>query len=220
MPRRALTEQRPWLLASLAAAISYYFLIDSRIPGVEMMALKGAGVGLLAAYVWQRHASRDGQLLTLAMVFAAIGDVAIELDLTAGAAAFFLSHLAAMTLYLRHRRHVITFSQKLFAATILLLTPVIAYLLAVPSGQGAPVALYALALAGMAGLAWTSSFPRYRVGLGAVMFVASDLLIFSRFSVLASSPLPDYLIWPLYYFGQFLIATGVIQTLRRELPEE
>ena len=66
----------------------------------------------------------------------------------------------------------------------------------------------------MAASAWTSSFPRYRVGLGAVMFVASDLLIFAHMGTLASSPLPGLLIWPLYYFGQFLICVGVIGELR------
>ena len=29
------------------------------------------------------------------------------------------------------------------------------------------------------------------------------------------APLPDLLVWPTYYVGQFLIATGVVQTLRR-----
>jgi hypothetical protein len=31
---------------------------------------------------------------------------------------------------------------------------------------------------------------------------------------LSQSPLPDLLIWPFYYFGQFLICTGVIGELR------
>ena len=34
---------------------------------------------------------------------------------------------------------------------------------------------------------------------------------------LADSPIPDLLIWPIYYSAQFLIATGVIRTLRGEL---
>jgi uncharacterized membrane protein YhhN len=66
----------------------------------------------------------------------------------------------------------------------------------------------------MAAAAWTSSFPRYRVGLGAVLFVASDLLIFARMGPLAASALPGLLVWPLYYFGQVLIATGVVGELR------
>ena len=67
----------------------------------------------------------------------------------------------------------------------------------------------------MTAAAWASSFPRYRVGLGAVMFAVSDLLIFAQMGVLAHSPLPGLLIWPLYYFGQFLICTGVVGELQR-----
>ena len=48
-----------------------------------------------------------------------------------------------------------------------------------------------------------------------VLFVASDLLIFAQMGVLAQSPLPGLLIWPLYYFGQFLICIGVVGELRR-----
>ena len=62
--------------------------------------------------------------------------------------------------------------------------------------------------------AWSSSFNRYRVGLGAVLFLASDLLIFARMGPLATSALPVLLVWPLYYFGQLLICTGVIASLR------
>jgi uncharacterized membrane protein YhhN len=68
----------------------------------------------------------------------------------------------------------------------------------------------------MAACAWLSLFPRYRVGAGAVMFVASDMLIFSAMGPLDLGQIPHYGIWPLYYFGQFLICTGVIQTLRRD----
>ena len=50
MPRRALIEQRPWLLASLAAGISFYFIADSQVPGLYQIAWKGAGVGLLAGW--------------------------------------------------------------------------------------------------------------------------------------------------------------------------
>jgi hypothetical protein len=28
--------------------------------------------------------------------------------------------------------------------------------------------------------------------------------------------LPDALVWPLYYLGQFLVTVGVVQTLRRQ----
>ena len=135
-----------------------------------------------------------------------------------GRVAFLLGHLAAIALYARFRRAQPSGSQKAVAVTTVIAVPLISYLL-----TGRPeVALYALSLGGMAAAAWLSSFPRYRVGLGAMMFVASDLLIFARMGPLSHSPLPGLLIWPLYYFGQFLICTGVIATLRarREFAAE
>jgi uncharacterized membrane protein YhhN len=66
-------------------------------------------------------------------------------------------------------------------------------------------------LAAMAAAAWTSRFSRYSVGIGAMLFVASDLLIFARMGPLAQSQLPGMLIWPLYYAGQYLICFGVLR---------
>ena len=60
-----------------------------------------------------------------------------------------------------------------------------------------------------------SAFPRYRVGIGAVLFLASDLLLIAGRGPLEGQALPDALIWPLYYAGQFLIAVGAVQTFNR-----
>ncbi len=214
MPRRALAEHRPFLLLSIAAAIAYYLTANGPLPGTASMLVKGAGVGLLAVYALRRHAGNDAKLLALVMALAAIGDVAMEIDYAVGGAAFFASHCAAMALYLRHRRSDMPPSQRLFAAALLIFTPLIVWLLVAGNDDALQIAIYALVLGGMAGLAWTSSFPRYRVGMGAVLFVISDLLIFARMGIWATSPVPGHLIWPTYYIGQFLIATGVIQTLR------
>ncbi len=65
-----------------------------------------------------------------------------------------------------------------------------------------PTLVYAALLAMMASSAWISSFPRYVVGLGAVLFVASDLLIFAQLGPLAESDWPGFLIWVLYFAGQ------------------
>lgn len=220
MVKRALVKSRPWLLASIAAAIAFFVLSDARIPGIGIIALKGAGVALLAVYAWVRHPGADARLLALVMALSALGDIGMEFYTSVGGAIFFASHLAAMALYLRNRREHVTPSQKLFAVVLLFMTPFIAWQLTAATPDTVPVTLYALVLGGMAGLAWTSSFSRYRVGLGAVLFVLSDLLIFAQMDVMAESPIPSWLIWPTYYTGQFLIATGVIQTLRKELRAE
>lgn len=61
----------------------------------------------------------------------------------------------------------------------------------------------------MLAAALASRFPLGRVGLGAALFALSDLLIFARMGPLAASPIPGLLIWPLYFFGQFLICIGI-----------
>ena len=210
MPKRALIEKRPWLVASLVAGVSYWLAAKGHVPGLWLIVWKGAGVALLAAYAWLHHPSRNAHLIALVMALGAVGDMLLELYFTAGAAAFFLGHLAAIALYLRHRREHPTASQKAAAVATLIGVPLISWQLT----HAPEVAFYALSLAGMAASAWLSNFPRYRVGLGAMMFVASDLQIFARMGPLAGSSVADLLIWPLYYFGQFLICTGVVTTLR------
>ena len=220
MPKRALIDKRPWLLASLLAGISYYFVRDAAMAGPFLMAWKGAGVALLAVYALSRHKGADGRQIAAVMAFGALGDVLIELVLEWGAVAFLIGHLIAVHLYWRHRRDRLTGSQRVAALAMLILVPLISFFLPVDRAAAPGIAFYALGLAAMAASAWTSTFPRYRVGIGAVMFVLSDLLIFSRMGPLAQSPLPDLLIWPLYYFGQFLICTGVVGELsRRSTPQ-
>jgi uncharacterized membrane protein YhhN len=215
MPHRALIEKRPWLLASLAAGIGFWLLKDTGLPGLYQIALKGAGVALLAAYALARHKGHDANTIAAVMAFGALGDVLIEFKLEAGAVAFLIGHLIAIRLYWQHRRTRPSGTQQAAALALLVLTPLISFQLG-----GVMVALYAVGLGAMAASAWLSSFSRYRVGVGALMFVASDLLIFARLGVMADSPLPSLLIWPLYYFGQFLICTGVVGELRRrqDLP--
>lgn len=210
VPERGLIDKRPWLAASLVAGTSYWLAEKGQVPGLWLIAWKGGGVALLAAYAWAHHPSRNAHQLALIMALCAVGDMVLEVNFTGGAIAFLAAHLVAITLYVQFRRDRLSGSQKAAAIATLLGVPLIAYQL---SGR-IDVVLYALSLSGVATAAWLSSFPRYRVGIGAMLFVTSDLLIFARMGPLQNSALPGLLIWPLYYFGQFLICTGVIATLR------
>ncbi|TAD73623.1 MAG: lysoplasmalogenase [Sphingomonadales bacterium] len=219
MAKQALIEQRPWLLASIAAATAYYFLRDNPVgEGTWGLALKGASVGLLALYALLRvplgkHRA-DGLLLVTTLGLASAGDVAIELDFVVGGALFSAAHVVAVGLYLRNRHQRPSPTQKLAGATLLITTPLISFFL---SGE-VQIAVYAAFLGAMASAAWMSHYPRYRVGTGAVLFVVSDWLIFSRLGTYDLAPLPDVFIWPLYYVGQVMIATGIVQCLRGEQP--
>lgn len=215
MPRHALYEKRPLLLASIAAALAYFLLRDAELPELVPIMIKGSAVGLLALYAFPLHSGRDARLLVWILGLAACGDVAIEFDRQVGGWLFFGAHLFALVLYLRNRREDLAASDKAVAAGLLLLTPAAAFLLPSDRAISVQVGLYGLTLGAMAACAWVSSFPRYRVGAGAAIFVVSDLLIFAGMGPLAESAIPYVFVWPCYYLAQFLICTGVLQGLRR-----
>ena len=221
MPRRALAEKRPLLLASIAAALAFYYLRWGPWRELDLIPVKGAAVGLLAVYLWQRHSSPDARLMAWAFGAAALGDMALEIetDRMIGGLLFFAYHVMAMGVYLRNRRPELSQSQKAAVVAMLLLTPLIAWLLPADRGQALNVALYALALGAMAASAWASVFPRYRVGAGAALFLLSDLLLFAEMGPLQGHIVPEVLVWPIYFLGQLLVATGVAATLRKRDPE-
>jgi uncharacterized membrane protein YhhN len=174
---------------------------------------------LLAIWAATRARGTDGWLLTGALALGALGDLLLETHgLVVGGAAFAAGHLVACVLYLRNRRAALTPSQTAFGWLLAPATIGIAALFAAPAGGAVQAGAYSAFLGVMAALAWTSRFPRYRVGLGAVLFVVSDLLIFSRFGPLEGSVLPSLLIWPTYFAAQVAIAWGVSGALLNPPP--
>ena len=211
MTRRALIDLRPWLLAGILAAAAFYLLSGENIGAPFLILIKGAAVAFLAIYALARGWGPDARLLSLYLGLSALGDMALELYFTAGGAFFFVAHIVAISIFLRNRRELPTGSQKAAGAGLLIGTPIIAWLRPMEAAVGP----YGLALGGMAAGAWLSRFPRYRVGAGAVLFVISDFLIFARMGGRIDAVIADWLVWPIYFTGQFLITTGVIQSLRK-----
>lgn len=218
-----LAHKRPWLLASLLAGLSFpaTWLFLPLEGGLFAVIWKMAAVGLLVPFALRRHHVGEFILLAVMLAFYALGDGLIELSMVAGALAFAAGHLVGIAIYIRHRRIGAAFSQKLLAITILLATPFIAFFLPDSRDEGVQVAAYSVFLAAMAAMAWSSNFPRYRVGVGAILFVISDLLIFAELGPLANSEVSGIAIWYLYYFGVLMIAVGIAQTLvkRGHFPE-
>lgn len=214
-PPQVRIAYRPWLAASIAASLAYFVLRGGVLAADGETLLKGAGVGCLAIYCARMARNVDGWLLAGVMALGAAADMILERDLRWGGAVFALAHGCGIVLYLRNPRQSRSASQVLAAAALLLGTPLVAGLLTMPQPGWHLAAIYSLFVGAMAASAWVSRFPRYRVGIGAVLFVISDLLIFAR----EGQRLPDvvtwWLIWPLYYAGQFLIAIGVAGSLNR-----
>jgi hypothetical protein len=164
-------------------------------------------------------AFNDALLLTAVMACGALGDVLLDaISLVAGAAWFALAHLLAMGLYWRNRRH-----EEMTSPTGVL-TRLWPFWLGVPLALGVTAVLargqplagvavgYTLLVALMAAFAWRSRFSRWLTGLGAFLFVVSDLCIFARTAgPVALQATFGLLVWPLYFGGQALIAKGVMQ---------
>lgn len=205
-----------WLVlaASVIAGASYVASWDFALAPAVAIAWKGAGVALLALYAALNARNLDGWLIAAVMAFGALGDVLLETSgLQVGAVAFLAGHLIAIGLYLRHRRRNPTKAGLALGVLFVLGTVAMAFVLPSDRAMAPGVALYTLGLAAVAACAWRSRFPRALVGLGALMFVASDLLIFARGGALEGAAWVGLAIWALYYGGQLLICLGVVRGL-------
>ena len=182
--------------------------------GPAMIAWKGAGVALLAVWAAFNAKCTDGWLITLVLGFGALGDVLLDaMGLEIGAVAFVIGHLLAIWLYARNPRERLTGSQQALSLLVLPLSVLLVWLMLRGNAGWWHGAAYTGFVAGMAAMAWRSSFPRYRTGIGAMLFVISDLLIFARLGGQVAPLVASALIWPLYFAGQALIAWGVVTTL-------
>ncbi|HYI39481.1 MAG TPA: lysoplasmalogenase family protein [Allosphingosinicella sp.] len=192
---------------SLAFGLSYPWLWDHLPTAATAIVMKGAGVGLLALAAGWRARDADGRLLAGVMALGAIGDVLLEISLAAGAAAFAAGHAVAIFLYRRNRRAPADRKDRAIAALIPIAAAVVPFILLQGRAEALPFTAYALLLGAMASSAWLSRFPRGLVAMGALLFLASDMLIALRMaSGSAGLGVP---IWLLYYVGQLLIFVGV-----------
>jgi uncharacterized membrane protein YhhN len=200
-----------WIFgAAVVAGLGYMASWGLDLPEGAAIAWKGAGVGLLAVWASLQGRSTDHRLLAAVLLLGATADMVLELHFVGGAAIFALGHVVAITLYLRNRRAGTgprdVALAALFVAGIALLAGQLA-----SAEMALAVAFYALFLAGMASTALLSRFPL--AAAGALLFVASDLLIFARMESLAGAGWVTPAIWLSYFGGQALIAWGVARRL-------
>lgn len=214
-----MTPARLVLAAAVAGAVSYVASWDLALSEPASLAWKGSGVALLAVYAALKARSRDGWLIAAVMAFGAAGDVLLgPAGPVGGGLAFLIGHLIAIWLYWKNPRPQTTPSQRLLAIVLVPATVAIAWMAPEDRALAPGVALYALGLSGMAAVAWVSRFPRRLTGIGALMFVASDLFIFARMGPLAGQAWVGYAIWSLYFAGQLMIVLGVTRTLAQDPP--
>ena len=204
---------RGLLVLSLLFGLGYPLSWDLGWPDSLTTAWKGAGVGLLALLAAVEARDKDGWLLAVVLACGALGDILLVGSLTAGAIAFMIGHVVAIRLYLRHRPERLSSGRTALALLVIAVSVPIAWSLPADRAQALGVALYASFVAVMAAAAWISRFPRTLTGAGAMMFLASDLLIFARMGPIAGAAWAGAAIWLLYYGGQVAITMGVRNVL-------
>lgn len=213
-------DRAHWLwLAALLGGASYFGAVLAGWDGPAVHLWKASGVGLLAVWAWANARDGGGRMIAAALAFGALGDWLLDaVGMLEGAAAFAVGHLIAITLYLRNRRRALSPSQRLLVWVLVPMSLLIAWSLTreAPLVQMGAAIAYTGGVAVMAATAWASRFPRYRTGIGAMMFLASDLFIFAGASGNLSKSVTVWLVWPLYFAGQALIGWGVVGTLARE----
>lgn len=198
--------------ASLAFGLAYPWLSAGSMGPAATIAVKGAAVGLLALAAVLCARTLDGWLLAGLLALGALGDVLLEIHFGAGAAAFAAGHIVAIGLYRRHRCAGVNMSQVIVAALLPAAAAAVPAFLLWGRPEAVPFIAYGLLLGAMAASAWLSRFPRRLVASGALLFLASDMLIAVRLGVGAQwLGLP---VWYLYYAGQLLIFVGVSGRLR------
>ncbi|MEO3774198.1 lysoplasmalogenase [Micromonospora sp. B9E7] len=185
--------------------------------GLAFLLTKPLLMPLLAGYLWwaaAERAARPDRLMLTALAFATGGDVALMIDGTgwflAGMACFLGTHLCYVAAFTRHgiatalrRPPLIAVPLGYAVLTVVALTWMWEGL--TDAGLAVPVAVYALALAAMASTAATQG---WRVGLGAALFLGSDLLIAAGVAGVAQPPGEPVLVMATYAAGQALIVLG------------
>lgn len=215
MPKRALIDRRPWLLASMACAVAWVALRYSAMPGLYLLAIEAAPLLLLAAYAALRHRGNDTRSLAGMLALQGIGTALMDYAPLIGLNALLVAYLLGLTMFLAHREPVIDDGRKASALVLTLGTPLLCYFAAERAGVGVPLFL-GLALGGMAASAWISTFPRSRVGLGAALIVVGNIVSIAALgadgggmgAVIALAA------WPLFYVGNLVLATGVTGELK------
>lgn len=205
MSTLATLPARHCLLATAAVALAYIATLHQQ-PYPFHYVIKALPCVCLALACAAALTGRRRWLMTIALLFAAFADAAIEFSFVAGLASFLVMQLLYTVVFLSDASF-----QRGRAAILLLVLYIAAALWVLLPKAGElilPVAVYmgAIGLMGISAACYRGS--RW-VFAGALLFIISDTLIaVNRFWL--PVPLERYLILGTYFSAQLLIAGGVI----------
>jgi uncharacterized membrane protein YhhN len=204
------------LAVSVACSLVYLFTVSVQ-PYRGSVVIKALSIAPLAILAFRVLKTLDGLILSLALVFSAIGDVMLGLHredyFLFGLLSFLLAHLFYIGLFARNLPHPLRTDseQKIILTGILIFSAAMTVWLW--PGFGAmkiPALIYLCAITCMCLSATLMKLTRRTVLIGAMLFLLSDSLIAAnKFKM--PIPLSNYAIWATYYLGQCCIALGFLR---------
>ncbi len=187
------------------------------LPDAAQLAGKALLMPLLMGAAWAAPHFSGKRLLLGALFFSWAGDVGIEFNFALGLAAFLAAHICYILLFYQAIVSRPRSKPYLWLGWALLVLFVIGLLSVLLPNAGAlkiPVAVYAIVIGNMLGLAiagqshWQAA-PAGRIAAGAALFVLSDsLLAWNKFN--APLPWADLLVMLTYLAAQYAIVKGVL----------
>ncbi len=199
-----------WLTAMARSGVAFQHLAD--LPTMLVIGGKTACILGLALLVLLRTSGDIRWMLGGSLVLIALADFLLATrGLMSGGTFFVLAHVLAIVFYCRYCDRSAGASVKLAALAV----PVLAVLAVAVSVNAAglhPVHLAYPAISGsMAACAIASRFPRWNNGLGASLFVMSDVIFFWDFGFYNGSGTLGWMVWLCFFAGIALIAHGAIR---------
>ena len=212
--------QSPLLTLSLPLAIIFaaIFLILRWRPFFTFRpAIKATMAVLLAVYCIT--AQLPLTVMAAGFALSALGDFFLDLRgekyFLPGLIAFFAAHVAFAVYLFGHMVPLSMFTPIEWGMSAALIACTIAFYIwlkpALPKDMKIPVAAYSAVITVMGITALTTTLPSMLVPIGAMLFIASDVVLsVERFKF--KFPLDKKINWALYASGQILLAIGVVVT--------
>lgn len=218
MDRPNKMSQRLWLIAIFVGLIYWVgslarsgvaFEELASLPKPLIVATKGLFSILLAISVFAARKGLASQMVGTALAISAVGDMLlVTVGSAAGGLTFAIAHVLAGYAYAKNRRESNPAALWIAASAVPLIAVVSSYLVLHGSDQNILMSLFPLISGSMAALAILSRFPLWLSGLGAAIFVASDVLFLADLGVLQHSGEWGFLTWASYAVGYAMVARG------------
>lgn len=128
---------------------------------------------------------------------------------------FIVADFIAILLYYRNFRPNLGAGSYLGAAMFVGGVSLASYLLPTDRGDAIIVAIFVVPLATMTALTFLTRFSPWLVGLGTLLILLSDLLIFRRMGPIECMAGLREAIWLCYFVGEALVVYGVTRGLMR-----